>query len=200
MHEQPNRDGGGDENPCLHGHAEEKGIAEREEGFGEIRVCLGAAGEGFGESAEKRERAERDDERREAEARDERGIHTATERAGGDRADGCEPRRKGGVFPQHAEDDRAQAHERADGEVDASGEDDRRHDESEQADFDGLADDVRDVVGGAEIPANGIEEHNLRDEDEEQDSLVSGEQGFPSGGRRSFGHGNLVTPKALGLR
>ncbi len=194
--EQP--DGGGDdeEGPGLHGHTEEEAIAQREEALGEAGEGSRAASERFGESAEEREGAEGDDEGRQTEARDEGRNDATAQLADRDGTEPGDPRREAGIVPEHAKGDRAQAEQRADGEIDAAGEDDGRHDQREQSDLDGLADDIRDIVRGEEAAAEGIEEGDLRDEDEQEDDLLPGEN---SEGEMMRGENVAEAPKYSGL-
>ena len=93
---------------------------------------------------------------------DEQRVQAAAERADADRSRRRRATdRQPASFHQHAEEDRAQAHQRADGQIDAAGEDDRRHDQREQADLHRVAEDVGDVVRGEEAAAERVEEDDF---------------------------------------
>ena len=85
------------------------------------------------------------------------------------------PGRNAGVAPEFAEEDGAEAEQRADGEIDAAGEDDGRHHQREQADFDRVAEDVEGVVERAEVAADGVEVKPFQREDEQEDGFVAEE-------------------------
>ena len=188
MDQQPHGERHDEEDPRLRREPEPALLADEEEGLGETGVGDGAAGDGLGESAEKRIGAKGDNQRREAERGDEGGVEAAGKgaeregQAGGDR-DG-----QAAVVPELAEENRAEAEEGADGQVDAGGDDHGGERESEEADFAGVPEDVELPVHRAEADddaasvgggAGEIEEQPLGDEHVEQQHLVAREQGFP---------------------
>lgn len=157
--------------------------------------------DGFGESPEERVSAERHDERRNAQDGDEGGVEAAGQGTEDEREACGDGDGEVAVVPEFAEEDRAQAEQRADGEVDAGGDDDGGEGEGEEADFAGMPEDVELAVERAEADdhaaavgrgAGEIEEQPLGDEHVEQQHLVPGENGFPvaaglSGGRSRHG-------------
>ena len=130
-----------DEDERLRRNAEPAFLPEKQKRRRKIRERIHAARDRFGESAKERERAERDDERRQAQPGDERGVQSARQRADAQRARRRHRHRQARVAPQFAEQDRAQPEQRADRQIDAARENDRRHHQREQADLDRVADD-----------------------------------------------------------
>jgi len=61
------------------------------------------------------------------------------------------------VAPELTEENGAEAKKRTDREVDAAGEDDGSHDESQEADFDGVSEDVPSIVTIGEMGSDGVE-------------------------------------------
>ena len=68
-----------------------------------------------------------------------------------------------GVAPEFAEEDGTEAEEGADREVDAASQNDGRHDQSEKADFERVAEDVAGVVVGGEAAADCVEVEPFED-------------------------------------
>ena len=63
--------------------------------------------------------------------------------------------------------------QRTDRKINAAGENDRRHHQREQADLDGVAHDVRDVVAGEKSAAQRVEEKHFEHEHEAEHGLVA---------------------------
>ena len=104
MNQQPDRQRHERQNGDLRGHmAEQIALAEEEERFGEIGEVIDTAGDGLGQTAKKRERAERDDQRGQFEAGDQEGVQAAARRAHGQRAAGGGEGGEMGVSPEFAE-------------------------------------------------------------------------------------------------
>ena len=101
----------------------------------EAGVVHRAVGDPLGEAAEQRQRAERDDQRRNAERRNQRRVQRAAGASGGQGHGRRGGRRPSPVARGGAEHHRGEPHHRADGQIDAAGDDDRRHRHRQQADF-----------------------------------------------------------------
>ena len=108
-------------------------------------------------------------------------------------------------MPELAEQNRAQAEERSDREIDARRDDDRGEGEGQEADFAGVAQNVELAVEGAETNgdaaavdggAGEIKEQPESNQHVEQQHLVREQAGFPSAGSgsgsgRGCGHGQF---------
>ena len=145
-------------------------VAERDHGSGP-RHQLGHVGSSHARAGgvqqhqrrEHVERAERDDERWQLEPGDE----DAVEQAGGDAHPEPDHERERAGQTVHRRrlrtDHRRQQHQRADGEVDAGGQDDERLPDGECADHRDLLDDEREVLRGEESVVED-REHDHRDD------------------------------------
>lgn len=205
MDEQSDAERDAQENPRLSGEAEPAFLADEKKRCGEIRVGDGTMRDGFGESPEERVSTECHDEWREAQGGDQDGVEATGQGTEGEREACGDGDGEAAVVPEFAEEDRAQAEQRADGEVDTGGDDDGGEGEGEEADFARMAEDVELPVERAEADdhaaavgrgAGEIEEQPFGDEHVEEQHLVSREQGFPvaaglSGGRSRHG-GRLI--------
>ena len=110
-------------------------MAEIEEALRKAGVSDRATCDRLAESSEKRERPKRNDERRKTERGDECCIQKARAAAEPDGDERSEPWCEACVVPQFPEKDRAKSKRGTDREIDAAGEDDRRHHQREKADF-----------------------------------------------------------------
>src|SRR5205823_6140708 len=84
-------------------------------------------------------------------------------------------RREVGIPPEHAEGNGAQADERADGKVDAAGEDDGGEGEGEEAELDVLHGDREEVAEGDEVFAEHAEDGDFEEENDGEDDLLGGD-------------------------
>src|SRR5439155_13855072 len=125
--QQPDGHGHGRENRRLRRQAQPPFLSEKKKPRGKIGERIHAAGNRLGQSAKERVSAQRDDERRQAQPGDERGVESARQRPDGQRAGGGGGHRPAGIAPEFAEQNSAQAEQRPDREVYAAREDDRRH-------------------------------------------------------------------------
>lgn len=171
--EKPNGSEHDEKNRGLSGNAEETFLAEKEKPGRKVCERVHAVSDGFGDTAKEGVCAECDDEWGKAEQRDERGVESAGECADAEGEDDGNRDGKMSVPPEFAKENGAEAEKRADGKIDAASENDRRHDESEQADFDGMAKDIAGVIIGGEAAANGVKVEPFEDEDEEQNGFVA---------------------------
>ena len=186
MHEQPDSGGDHDENGCLSRNTEQAFLAEDEERWGKISKGVHAVRDGFSEPAEQRVAAQRDDERRRPQPRDEECVESARESSNAERADHREWNGQAGIAPQFAEQNRAQPKQRTNRKIDAARENDRGHHQRQQSDFDRVPDDVEGVIHRAEARADRVEIEPLECEHEQQHGFVAEEDGSPG---RGFGGG-----------
>src|SRR5689334_14407284 len=100
MDNQPNRNCREEKNPGLRRDARDFARAEEKERGWKICESIDAARDCFGETTVKRKCAERHDERRQAQLRDERAVESAAERAREDRAESGRSGRESGVTPK----------------------------------------------------------------------------------------------------
>src|ERR1700691_983450 len=108
----------------------------------------------FGETAIKRERRDRHDERRHFHPRDDEAVNEARERAD-EQGEGYRQRkRKMKGLPRIAEHDRAQANDRADRKIDAAGYDDESHRQRDEADLGHESALVEKIIQGKEAVVN----------------------------------------------
>ena len=107
-------------------------LSEKKEGTREVRKRIRSVGNGFGDASKQQERAKRHDERRQAQLCYERGIEAPGHRAYRNCDGGGSGGREAGVAAELAEDDGAESEQRADRQVDACGQDDGRHHQSQQ--------------------------------------------------------------------
>ena len=129
------------------------------------------------DAAKERERAERDDERREAEPRD----HHRVERAAEQRLQQRERDGRPAAAPppsRHSAPSttRREPHHRADREVDAAGDDDRRERQREQPDLHAEPHDLERVARAEEVAPREAEDQALDDEHDEQHPLAVREE------------------------
>ena len=144
----------------MHRHAEEFALAEHEEPFG-IAAHRARLADAFGEPAIERERRQRRDERRHAEARDDQAVDEAGNAADDDAQHHGERQRQAEILPEHAEQDGDEAEDRADREIDAAGHDDEGHGERDETDLGHQPALIEQILGGEE--AVGLEgQHDQR--------------------------------------
>src|SRR6267142_2068202 len=102
------------------------------------------------------------------------------------------------VAPEFAKEDGAESEKRANGEIDATGEDDGSHDESQEADFDGVTKYVAGIVVGGEAAADCAKVKPFENENEEQDRLVPNQDLFEH--FRVHFVSRILTPSAITAR
>jgi hypothetical protein len=178
----------GDQDPQLRRNAEHFALAEHEEPVGIAAHRAGLA-DAFGKAAIEGERRQRRDQRRHLEARDDEAVDEA-----GDAADDDGEHHRGGqgnaeIVPEDAEQDGAEAEDRADREVDAAGDDDEGHRQGDQADLGHQAALIEDVGRREELVGLLRQEEQHDDQQEAENGLVSQE------GTERQGHGVHLIPR-----
>jgi hypothetical protein len=173
VNEDQDNDEDEDENWSLGGNAEEPFLAEEKKPGWEVCEGVYAMSDGFGQTAKKRVSAKCHDEWWKAEQSDKRSVEAASEGADAKGEDDGERNGNVGVAPEFAEEDGAEAEQRADGEIDAASEYDGCHHQGEKADFDGVTEDIAGVVVRGEAAADCVEVEPFEDEDEEQNGFVA---------------------------
>ena len=148
-------------------------LAEKQKRLREMREGVHAVGDGFGQAAEQGKGGERDDERRQPEPGDEDRVETARQAARQQSEDRRHPDGEMRVTPKGAEEDRAQAKEGADRQINPAGEHDGRHGQRQEADLDGVANDVESIIQGPEMVAGDAEKPPFGDEDNQQNGFMA---------------------------
>jgi hypothetical protein len=110
-------------------------LAEPQDRRREAGIIHGAVRDAFRKAPKQRQRAERDDQRRNAEHRDERRVQRAARTSDGEGHGRRGRRRPSPVARRSAEHHGRESHHGADRQVDAAGDDNGRHRYGEQADF-----------------------------------------------------------------
>jgi hypothetical protein len=113
MHEDPDPDDHRQERGSLRGQTEPSALAKREEGGGEIGEGVDSMRYRLGQSAKKRVGAKRDDQGRQPQPGDKRGVEGAREGADGECGHAREREREARIPPELSEEDGAQSQERA---------------------------------------------------------------------------------------
>ncbi len=146
----------------LHGNdAPQVSLPEMQKRRGKPRVADRGFGHAFSDAAEQGERAERDDERRKPEPRDEERIQAAAGGPDDDRHDCSRGKRKMEILPGGAEGHGGKPHHRADGEVDAAGNENRRQRDRQQSELDVEPRDLEEVDGCEEIRRDDGEDRHF---------------------------------------
>ena len=126
--------------------------------MGEI---VDTAGQPFRQAAKDRERAERDDQGRDAPARDQNAVQAARQCAQAKRRRRGHADRQPAVAPEFAKDDRRETHQRTDRQVDAPGRDHRSQGHRQEADLDAQTEHFERVGQREKIGADDREDRDL---------------------------------------
>ena len=147
----------------------------------------------FGDASKEREGAERDDEGRDLQPRDEHGVERTAGTANGERDD----RGDGGVKPPvaagGAEDDRRESHHRPDRQIDAAGDDHRRERDGQQSELHAEPRDLEEIPRRGEVRRDDGKERDLGSQRDEQDR-VAGTQSMKGRGHGDGGRGTRTRP------
>src|SRR5690349_10646156 len=122
-------------NSLRRNHAAEIALAEKQKTARKTGIILRAHRDSLGESAEQRISAQRDDQRRYVEPRDQRPIQRSSEQADDEREQQSHSDGYAGIVPQPAETDGAQPHHRSHRKIDSARDNHRRQRQREKSDF-----------------------------------------------------------------
>ena len=181
MHQPPDASGNRDEDWNLgRNRFKPVSLPKKEEARRKTGEVVHPASDRLREASEEGKEAKRDDERWKAQPRDKQRVQSAGERADAESRD-RDQWRQIGVTPEFAKHDCAKPQQRADREIDSPSEDDRRHYEREQANFDRLTQDLHQVAARAEILRALREDHQLDKQDDHKQRLEAEEVRLPRG-------------------
>jgi hypothetical protein len=202
VQERPEEGDDHDQDGQLHRDAAgEVALAQAKEVFGKAREVVHTPRQSLGQPAEQGERAERHDQRRNAEPRDEPPVQAASGRPYPKRSRDRDADGQTAVAVHFSQQHRGEAHKRADGQVDAAADDHRRQRHREQAQLDAQARHLRRVVEGEEVRADQPERQDFEDENEKQNTPLTGERANRGNGQRAGrGGGHLILPSVPGHR
>ena len=158
-----------------------RGVAQKvllAEGVEPLRVAAHrtSLGNALGEPAEQRQRGQRGDQRRQSDPGDEQAVEQPARRADEHGHGDGEPERQAPVLPGDAENDGREADDRADGEVDAAGDDDQRHRQGDERDLGRQPALVEQVLRIEELIRQQRHEDHAHHQDDEQDRLLAKQQ------------------------
>ena len=159
-------------------------LTQREKPRGKIGVVDRAAREPLRNSAEQRERPERDDERRDAEPRDQHRVERSAGAAGQKRDRRRGRQRHMPVVVGRAEEDRGEPHHRPHRQIDAAADNDRGQRDGQQPELDAQPDDFEQVAQRKEVLGYCCEERDLGDERQQEDPFAVRQRAGPACGHQ----------------
>jgi hypothetical protein len=190
-------DGQGDEDHERPRDQRPRHVAEAQRGElrGEVAHALGPEDDQR-EATEQGERAQGDDERRQAAARHQQAVHQAAEGTDADDQQDGDPDRHAGR-PQEAEHRTGETGHRLDGQVDLAGDDDQRHGDRHDRHLHEGGEQVREVARGQEYRRQAGADDDEGDQDDEQERLPTddrtGDSPGPSRGAGGGRHRSRLT-------
>lgn len=143
-------------------------LSESKDARRETRVIDRAARDALGHAAKQRERPECDDERRDAQSRDQASVEDAAGATSQQRRRRRAGNRETPVMIGGAEHHRSETHHRADRQIDPAGDDDRRHRDGQDADLDAYTRDLEEVRQRQEARRHDREQDDFEDERAQQ--------------------------------